>query len=539
MRGFFSTGVKQLCTMQGKKHYTEKLFSSFQLSEYVPKENFYRRLREQLELKFIYSLTIHLYGSTGNPGIDPVVFFKLMLVSYFENITSDRHLIEHCKMRLDILFFLGYDLDENLPWHSTVSRTRQLYDEPLFEELFSKVFTMCVESGMVSGHTQAVDSAYIKANASMESVEQKQAPTERVNEFLQKGNKENLPQRKAKDNKASSEQQTITSSAKELNQLNTRNEYFKENKIEQHGNKVEKTFQSFSNQTHYSPTDPDARISTKPGKPRQLNYLCNMAVDTAEGVITHIQADYADRKDSRYLTDITTKTKEELENNNLNLENVLADTGYSSGINYHELEKQNITPYIPTSGVYKHERDGMTYNKQEDYFTCRNNKKLVHKKTYTNTAGALMKSYRSTRKDCRDCPFKKTCLGKVAQEKKLELSYYQEEYERAWKRQQTKRFKRMVRVRAGTVEPVFGNLINYYGLRKINVKGKAGAHKCMLMSAIAFNLKKLMKFLNKKLNVKVVALQGQQLAFLKSLFAKVISSKISYLVFSTPQLRFK
>jgi len=59
------------------------------------------------------------------------------------------------------------------------------------------------------------------------------------------------------------------------------------------------------------------------------------------------------------------------------------------------------------------------------------------------------------------------------------------------------------------------------------------------MSAIAFNLKKLMKFLNKKLNVKVVALQGQQLAFLKSLFAKVISSKISYLVFSTPQLRFK
>ena len=223
----------------------------------------------------------------------------------------------------------------------------------------------------------------------------------------------------------------------------------------------------------------------------------------------------------------------------MNLENVLADTGYSSGINYHELEKQNITPYIPTSGVYKHERDGMTYNKQEDYFTCRNNKKLVHKKTYTNTAGALMKSYRSTRKDCRDCPFKKTCLGKVAQEKKLELSYYQEEYERAWKRQQTKHFKRMVRVRAGTVEPVFGNLINYYGLRKINTKGKAGAHKCMLMSAIAFNLKKLMKFLTKKSNVKVVALQGQQLAFLKSLFAKVISSKISYLVFSTPQLRFK
>lgn len=519
--------------MQGKKNYSEKLFNSFQLSERVPKENFYRRLKDTLHLKFLYQSTKHLYGDTRNPSIDPVVFFKLMLVAYLENITSDRKLIEHCNMRMDILFFLGYDVDEALPWHSTVSRTRQLYDENFFEELFSKIFSMCVESGMVSGHTQAIDSAYIKANASMDSIEKKQMPSESVGDFLQKGNKENYePLRKAKGNKASDEQQTITSSEKELNRLNTRNEYFKENKIEQHGNKVEKTFQSFSNQTHYSPTDPDARISTKPGKPRQLNYLCNIAVDTAAGVITHIQADFADKKDSRYLTNITAKTKTELEKNQIALVNILADTGYSSGINYHELEKQNITAYIPTSGVYKHEREGMTYNKQEDYFTCRNNKKLVHKKTYTNTAGALMKSYRSSRKDCRECAFRKTCLGKVAQEKKLELSYYQEEYERAWIRQQTKHFKRMVRVRAGTVEPVFGNLINYYGLRKINVLGKAGAHKCMLMSAIAFNLKKLMKFLNKKSIQKILAMQRGLCAFFKTLFANFISSKISHSVFS-------
>jgi len=56
----------------------------------------------------------------------------------------------------------------------------------------------------------------------------------------------------------------------------------------------------------------------------------------------------------------------------------------------------------------------------------------------------------------------------------------------------------MVRVRAGTVEPVFGNLINYYGLRKINTKGIQCAHKYMLMSALVFNLKKLLKFISKK-----------------------------------------
>src|SRR6187397_3533415 len=114
--------------MQGKKPFQEKLFNSFQLSERVPGENFYRRLKKALDLEFLRSLTRHLYGDTGNPSIDPVVFFKLMLVSYLENISSDRRLIEFCSLRLDILYFLRYDIDEELPWHSTVSRTRQLYE---------------------------------------------------------------------------------------------------------------------------------------------------------------------------------------------------------------------------------------------------------------------------------------------------------------------------------------------------------------------------------------------------------------------------
>src|SRR6266446_7741850 len=123
--------------MQGKKNYTEKMFTSFQLSERVPKENFYRRLKELLDLNFLYPKTRHLYGDTGNPSIDPVVFFKLLLVSYLENITSDRRLMEHSSMRMDILYFLNYDIEEELPWHSTLSRTRQLYDKKLHEELFS------------------------------------------------------------------------------------------------------------------------------------------------------------------------------------------------------------------------------------------------------------------------------------------------------------------------------------------------------------------------------------------------------------------
>jgi len=113
------------------------------------------------------------YGDKGQKSIDPIVFFKLCLVGYLENIISDRALIQHSSMRLDILYFLGYDIDEELPWHSTISRTRQLYPETIFEQVFTKILSMCVDKGMVSGHTQAIDSAPVKANASMDSLELK------------------------------------------------------------------------------------------------------------------------------------------------------------------------------------------------------------------------------------------------------------------------------------------------------------------------------------------------------------------------------
>ena len=97
--------------MQGKKEYQEKLFSHFQLSDRIPKDNFYRRLKEVLALEFLYALTQQYYGSSGQKSIDPIVFFKLCLVGYLENIINDRVLITHCSMRLDILYFLGHDID--------------------------------------------------------------------------------------------------------------------------------------------------------------------------------------------------------------------------------------------------------------------------------------------------------------------------------------------------------------------------------------------------------------------------------------------
>ncbi|WP_240927992.1 transposase, partial [Cellulophaga sp. Z1A5H] len=138
-----------------------------------------------LNLDFLYKQTKAYYGESGQKSIDPVVFFKLCLVGYLENIISDRKLIAHCSMRLDILFFIGYDIDDELPWHSTISRTRQLFPESVFEEVFTRVLILCVEKGMVSGHTQTIDSAPVKANASMDTLELK-VPEDELEEHLRK-----------------------------------------------------------------------------------------------------------------------------------------------------------------------------------------------------------------------------------------------------------------------------------------------------------------------------------------------------------------
>ena len=414
----------------------------------------------------------------------------MCLVGYLENIISDRKLVEHCSMRLDILFFLDYDIDEELPWHSTISRTRQLFPEHIFEEVFNKIFTMCVEKGMVAGRTQAIDSAMIKANASMDSLELK-VPEESLEEHLRKVRVMSSADRRAKINKASKDQRKITASDKQLKDLKTTQKRWSKDQDQRPGagNKGSKYT---SNKTHYSPTDPDARVSVKPGKARKLNFLAQMAVDTAHHVITHIHADFADKKDNQCLESIVHPLKKRLQVNGLTWENLMADAGYSSGENYAFLERKGIFSYVPPHGTYRGGPEHFTYNRQGDYWECPEGKKVTFRKTKYEK-GTKKNYYYTRRSDCKNCPVKLACIGK-SHEKKISITYYKDEYDRAIARLRSKMGRSMKALRQSTVEPVFGALINHLGMRKMNTIGIRQANKNMLMAAVAHNLKKYLKF---------------------------------------------
>lgn len=292
--------------MQGKKNYQEKLFLNFQLSDRVPKDNFYRRLKELLDLSFVRKKTIEYYGTEGQKSIDPEVFFKLMLIGYIENLNSDRKIIENASMRMDMLFFIGYDVDEELPWHSTLSRTRKLYGEDLFLSVFRKVLSLCIEKGMVNGRRQAIDSAYVKANASMESIVRKEM---------------------------------LNSSQNYLDELS-------ENEEEDNSLPKGRKKPLMSNKEWTSPSDPDSRISKKKHKPLQLNYNAQISVDTDSHVICGAMADFADKRDAQSLPDIVEQVTDNLAKEGIDVREVLADTNYSSGDALRYLEENNIGGFV-------------------------------------------------------------------------------------------------------------------------------------------------------------------------------------------------
>ena len=467
--------------MQGKKQYTEKLFASFQLSDRVPPENFYRRLKETLSLHWLYKETKKYYGTEGQQSIDPVVFFKLMLIGYLENLGSDRRTINAASMRLDMLFFIGYDIDEPLPWHSTLSRTRQLYGEELFKQLFRDVLKQCIDKGMVAGRRQAMDSVAVKANASMGSLIEKEIlddATAYANEL------------KEDDDNGGNNDKNKTVSAARGKAVRSHHQWkAKAYKGMPKGSAQRQERAKFvSNHTHYSATDPDARVSVKPGKPRQLNYLAQASVDTAHHVITQAQADHADKKDSQCLPSLLANTIDNLKREGLQVEEVYADAGYSSGEALRALEQNHITGYIPSFGQCKPSREGFSYDKENDRYVCPQGKYLPFKKITATSLGYKMKVYRSSAKYCGHCPLRSMCIGK-SDHKKIDDSIDKPFYDRMHARLQEADREKVKRLRSSTVEPVLGTLVNYLAMRRVSTRGIKQANKCIIMSAVAYNLK--------------------------------------------------
>src|SRR5947207_128752 len=140
------------------------------LEELVPQDHLYRHLERTLDLSFVRELVHETYVGGGRPSIDPVVFFKLQLVMFFEGIRSERLLMRHAADRLSVRWYLGYDLGEPLPDHSSLTRIRERYGVDIFRRFFEKIVEQCQQAGLVWGKELYFDGTKVAANAGKESL---------------------------------------------------------------------------------------------------------------------------------------------------------------------------------------------------------------------------------------------------------------------------------------------------------------------------------------------------------------------------------
>src|SRR5947208_7002613 len=156
--------------MMGFKERTFDPLVAVALEELVPQDHFYRHLQKTLDLSFVYDLVRDYYAVAGRPSIDPVVFFKLQLVMFFEDIRSERLLLRQVADRLSVRWYVGYDLDEPLPDHSSLSKIRLRYGLSVFRRFFEAIVEQCQQAKLVWGKELYFDSTQVNANADLDSL---------------------------------------------------------------------------------------------------------------------------------------------------------------------------------------------------------------------------------------------------------------------------------------------------------------------------------------------------------------------------------
>ena len=153
--------------MLGHKAREFKQHKSISLEDLVPDDNFYRQVERSLDLSFVRDPPDEFYSSMGRPSVDPVVFFKLQLIAFFEGIRSERKLMETVNLNLAHRWFIGYDLDEPVPDHSSLSKIRERFGLEVFQLFFERVVELCIQAGLVWGEELYFDSTKVQANANL------------------------------------------------------------------------------------------------------------------------------------------------------------------------------------------------------------------------------------------------------------------------------------------------------------------------------------------------------------------------------------
>lgn len=353
---------------QGKLFYY-----NFCLDDKVRKDHPLRKTAALIDFDFAYKEVSGKYGDNGNVSVPPPVILKLMLLLIFYNVRSERELMDTLPERLDWLWFLGYDLDSDIPNHSVLSKARKRWGVGVFKNLFERIVWQCVEAGLIDGKKIFMDSSLVDADASTNSV----IDTKNLKHRLKKNY-----------------QQLEARLAEKAESTRVSGPYSKVNK------------------RYISSTDPDAAIVRR-GKPK-LRYQIHRAVDGENEIITATSITPGDVNEAHEMTSLVDQHEELTE---VPVDAVVADSKYGTIENFLACRDRNIKAHMPDLHRAKGTKqkifgqDQFQYDSTNDVYICPVGIELKRKSLHKNRQSI---DYAAPKRVCAVCDLRKQCTKNKA-----------------------------------------------------------------------------------------------------------------------------
>src|SRR3954470_19816220 len=389
------------------------------LDALVPTNHFYRLLESKLDLTFVRDLVRSAYKDGGRPSIDPVVFFKLQLIMFFEGIRSERQLIELASMNLAHRWYLGYALDEPLPDHSSLSRIRARLGVEVFQRFVEQIVELCQAAGLVWGKELLFDATRVRANADLDSLvprfywNAKQHVAELFDEVSAPPRAEAgaIAPTPASADQAESEPRRLPtglSSEDEAILVAERAETWQ--LLEERRLDPDRPAgQGYRRLTdlRVSPTDPDAALMSDGRKPA-LGYHDHYVVDGGKArIILAAFVTPADVMENVPMQDLLWRARFRW---HVRLKRAIGDSTYGTVDNIRALEEAGIRAYVPLSDVGKRPGffgpEAFTYDAEHDVYTCPSDTVLRFR---GNHYAARARAYQAPASACNACPIKARC----------------------------------------------------------------------------------------------------------------------------------
>ena len=427
------------------------------LDELMPQEHFLRDLDRCVDFNFIYDKVEALYSNTGRPSVDPVMLTKMILIGYLYGIESERRLEQEVRVNIAYRWFLGIELDEPVPDHSTISqlRHRKFSGTTIFQDIFDEIVRKCMEEGLVTGKLLLTDSTHIRANARNDLREVIEVP-DTPSEYMQKLDREAFEMGLIKE-------------------------------LVVYPEKTKSVTKSI--------TDPDSGLLNRPGKPNAFCYLNHQTTDAENGIITDVFVTPANVNDCSPHTE---RLEHQIDKFGFETESVCADAGYDNAEVYDAMLKRNIKTYIPRRQKpvvnCNYEEDfnpgNFQYDSNKNVYICPAGKEL-HYRSYLKQKG--YKRYVAKKKDCMSCPYKEQCIGKSNNPRKIERNMHEEARREQAKNNGTTEYYEAMRLRKIWCEGNFSHQKEQHNLRRTFKRGIEKVTEQCLLSACALNLKRLVK----------------------------------------------